>query len=398
MRMKFLLGLGLILFAVTASSFGQGVKFGERTTPLPFTIANNLVVVKASIGTGADGWFVFDTGAESTVVDAKYATSTGLIQSGKTTGTGSAGTAVAGVIKGAKVKIGNLIATDLTVYSIPLDFLSAGLGIRIAGIIGNDIIGKAVAEIDYAGKRLTLYRPADFRTPASAEVVPLKMRDELPFVETPVSIGGKTVTAKLEIDTGSTGSVLFNAPFVRKHRLTRSLGRTMASRTGGVGGTGASQVARVDSLRFGKTAIAGPLAVLYTGTKGDNASSAYDGLLGGAIFRRFKMTIDITGKRLFLEPTASVNDPFETDMSGMDLLADGDDLSKILVDEVKPASVAAKAGVRGGDSVRSVNGRLASEIGLQEIRKMFRTPGEYDVELTRARRVFKVHLVLQRVI
>jgi len=191
---------------------------------------------------------------------------------------------------------------------------------------------------------------------------------------------------------------LFNAPFVRKYALTRTLGRTMASRTAGVGGSGASTVVRLGRFQLGKTVLPAPLAILYTGTKGDNASSSYDGLIGGAIFRRFRMTIDITGKRLFMQPSSTVSEPFETDMSGIDLLAAGDGLNSIVVDEVKPASVAAKAGVRGGEIVRGVDGRPASELGLQQVRKMLQTTGDHVVELARGKRVFTVRLKLARVI
>ena len=395
-----LLTAATLLVCLTSLVSGQNVRFtsGSAVRDIPFRIANNLILVEASLNNAPKGWFIFDTGAESTVVESKYAASAGLRQSGKTTGTGSAGTAVAGVIKGATFNLSTLKASDLTVYELPLEAISVGLGVRIAGILGNDVIAGTVAEIDYPDLRLTLYSPAAFNSPSTAEVLPLTIEEHLPFVRASIDAAGRTTPAKLEIDTGSTGAVLFNSPFVRRHRLATSLGRSMGARTGGVGGTGTSRVARVNGIQLGKTLIKEPIATLYTGAKGDNASDSYDGLLGGAIFRRFKVTVDLTGRRLFLEATLALGQPFETDMSGFDLVADGDDLSKILVDEVKPASAAAKAGARGGELIRSINGRPASELGIQEVRRILKTPGQVDVELVRGRRVFTVHLVLVRVI
>ncbi|HTH50551.1 MAG TPA: PDZ domain-containing protein, partial [Pyrinomonadaceae bacterium] len=208
----------------------------------------------------------------------------------------------------------------------------------------------------------------------------------------------RSITGKMEIDTGSTGVLLLNSPFVRKHRLVAAMTNSMGARTGGVGGSGTSKVGRFTGVKLGDTTLADPLVQLYTGTRGDNANPKYDGLLGGAVFRRFKMTVDMPGKRLFLEPNERLNNPFDTDMSGLEINASGDDLSVIDIDEVKPASVGAKAGIRGGERIRSVNGRPATELGLQEVKRILRTAGEVDLELERGRRVLTVHLVLKRVI
>lgn len=375
------------------------LRAGKVYSEQDFQDPNNLVVVEASVNGGRTGWFIFDTGAESTVVDAAFARAMKLTASGKTVGTGSAGTATAGIVKNIRLDIGDIAASKLTVYTLPLDFLAKGLGVKIAGIIGNDVIGKLVAEIDYRTKRLLLYPPDSFWPLKGSETLPLEVRDGLPFVEVPVDAGnGKTTTARMEIDTGSTGALLFNAPFVQKQKLISLVGPTMASRTGGVGGSGTSLVARVKSVALGTSRIVEPLATLYTGVKGDNASTKYDGLLGGAIFRRYRIVVDMPGRKFSILPNLHFDEPFETDMSGLDLVADGPNLDRIVVDEVKTGSVAAKAGVRGGETIRSVNGRPADEIGLQEVRRILREEGEVDLELARGRRVFTVQLVLKRVI
>jgi hypothetical protein len=372
---------------------------GKAYAELHFQDPNNLVVVEASVNGSAPALFIFDTGAESTVVDAAFARRIKLTSSGKTIGTGSAGTATAGVVKNARMQIGDVEASKLTVYTLPLGFLATGLGVRVAGIIGNDVIGKLIAEIDYATRRVLLYPPDSYAPLKGSETLPLEVRDGLPFVRVPLDPGsGETLSARMEIDTGSTGAVLFNSPFVRNQNLVALVGQNMASRTGGVGGSGASLVARIKSLALGRSTVTEPLATLYTGTKGDNASSKYDGLLGGAIFRRFRIVVDMPGRNFSILPNLHFDEPFETDMSGLDLVADGPDLGRILVDEVKAGSVAAKAGVLGGETIRSIDGRPASEIGLQEVRRILRNQGEVDVELARGRRVFTVHLILKRVI
>jgi len=399
---------GTIIFVLTLflffclSSAAQSTKLrfssGSPIASTPIKIADNLVIVEVAVN-GRTGNFIFDTGAEGTVINTSFATQVGLKSEGTTVGTGSAGSATAGIIRSTSLRIAGVEATDVTVYSLAIDPFAAALGIKIDGVLGNDIIGQLVVEIDYAAAVLTLYDPPGYRPSKDADVVPMTIEDNQPFIAAAVSISGKrSLPAKLEIDTGSTGSLLLNSPFVRRHRLLTSLRRSIGTRTGGVGGTGTSTVGRIAGIRFGRTDVAEPIAQLYTGTKGDNASGEYDGILGGAIFRRFKMTVDMPGRRLFLEPNAHLTDPFETDMSGIDLVADGGALNIITADEVKPASVAAKAGIRGGDVIRSINGRPASVLGMQEVRRLFRTAGAYKVEIARGRRVFPVRLVLKRIL
>jgi hypothetical protein len=356
--------------------------------------------VDARVNDSRPGTFIFDTGAESTVVDTAFASTAGLKRTGKTIGTGATGTATAGVMKNATVTTGDLRSSGMTVYSLPLESFTPTFGVKIDGIIGNDIIGSVVAEIDYRKGKLRLVTPSAFKTPSHADLVSLLITDGLPFIKTFVTpVGGAPISGFMEIDTGSTGAVLLNSPFVRKHGILRSLRVSIEKKTGGVGGTGTSRVGRLAALKLGSTTLNEPIAVLYTGTKGDNASSEYDGLIGGGVFKRFKMTVDIGGKRLFLEPEANVADRFDVDMSGMEVLADGPDLKEMLIDEVTPGSAAALAGIRGGDKLVEIDGKRVDEIGFDDVKRLMRQDGaNYDIAVVRKGKTLHLRLQLRRMI
>ncbi|MFL6374307.1 MAG: aspartyl protease family protein [Pyrinomonadaceae bacterium] len=403
--MKSLAALTVVIAAVL-TAFAQRSDPGDlaftsgTSTELPFRTVNNLILITASVNGSKPGTFIFDTGAESTVVDTAFADSLRLKKSGKTTGNGAAGSATAGVIKNANITVGGLRAAGMTVYSLPLGSFTPSFAVPIDGIIGNDIIGKVVAQIDYAKGVLRLIQPSVFSAPTNADMVPLLIDGGLPFIKTDVTpISGKPIDARMEIDTGSTGAVLLNSPFVQKHALVKTLPASLEKKTGGVGGTGASRVGRLSSLKFGTTTLRDPIVVLYSGTKGDNASSEYDGLIGGGVLRRFKITVDIMGKRLFLEPQPNVGDRFDTDMSGMELLADGPDLKEILIDEVTPGSAAAVAGIRGGDKLMEVDGRPVTVLGLEEVKRLFRQDGtSYEVTVLRKGKPLHYRVQLKRLI
>lgn len=174
--------------------------------------------------------------------------------------------------------------------------------------------------------------------------------ENMPFVQASVAFEGRTpISGKFEIDSGSTGAVLFNTPFVKKHGLLKSVAQTSETRIGGVGGTAQALLGRVKNVALGSFRLENPVARFSQSTRGDYASAKYDGLIGGEFLRRFKTIFDYSRRRMILEPNAQFSEPFEIDMSGMELLADGDDLSTVLVDDVKPKTPVAEAGVRGGD-------------------------------------------------
>src|SRR5919205_647703 len=63
----------------TAHKFISGSSAGH----LKFELINNLPLVQARINNSAPLWFIFDTGATNTVIDAKRAAALGLKANGK---------------------------------------------------------------------------------------------------------------------------------------------------------------------------------------------------------------------------------------------------------------------------------------------------------------------------
>ena len=371
---------------------------GNSALEIPFELASNLVLLQAKVNDSAPVWFIFDTGAESTVIDAGLAKTLRLKPAGKIVGTGGAGTAEAVKFKAASMQLPNIEISNVTVYGLPIDSFSTPLGKRIGGVVGYDIIKEFVVEIDYAAQKINLYKPASYQYSGAGEIFPLTFEENMPFVQASIAFEGRMpVSGKFEIDSGSTGTILFNTPFVKKHQLLKSIAQTSETRIGGVGGTAQAYLGRVKSLALGRFALENPVARFSQSTRGDYASAKYDGLIGGEILRRFKTIFDYSRKRMILEPNAQFSEPYEIDMSGMELVADGDDLSTVLVDDVKPRSPAAEAGVRGGDIITAIDNHSVKEFTLEQIRQMFKQHGrEYLLNLERDGKEFQAKIKLLR--
>ncbi len=371
---------------------------GKNSLEIPFELSNNLILLQARVNNSAALWFILDTGAETTVIDTELAKMLRLKSSGKIVGNGGAGAAQAVRFKGVSMRLPNVEIDNQTVYGLPIGFFSSSFGKKISGVIGNDVIKEFVVEVDYAARKINLYEPESYRYSGAGEVFPLTFEENLPFIRASITLAGRAaIDGKFEIDSGSTGAVLLNTPFVKKHQLLKFISQTSQTRIGFVGGTAQTFLGRVKSIGLGRSKLENPIARFSQATRGDYASAKYDGLIGGEIFRRFKTIFDYSRQRMILEPNALFSEPFEIDMSGMDLVADGDDFSIVLVDDVNPKSPAAEAGVRGGDIITAIDNRPAKEFTLEQIRQMFRQDGrEYLLNLKRNGKTVQAKLKLRR--
>src|SRR6267143_1892410 len=113
---------------------------GNNALKIPFELTGNLILLQGRLNDSEPSWFILDTGATDTVIDSQLAKTLGLKAVGRTVGTGSAGTATATIFKGTSLKLQNIEASNLTLYGLPIDFLSAPLGRKVSGVIGNDIL------------------------------------------------------------------------------------------------------------------------------------------------------------------------------------------------------------------------------------------------------------------
>jgi len=372
---------------------------GNNSLKIPFDLTGNLILLQARFNDSEPLWFIVDTGATDSVIDSQLAKSLSLKAVGRTVGTGSAGTATAQIFQGNSLKLPNIEASNLTIYGLPIDFLSAPLGRKLSGVIGNDILKQLVFEIDYAAQTLNFYDPESYQYSGAGDVVPITI-EGYPFIRARIAVGGgSSLEAKFEIDSGSTGAITFNTPFVDRNRLLDSLSKSNQTRLGGVGGSAVAFSGRVKSMSVGSFQLQNLVARFSRARRGDDASAKYDGLIGGDILRRFKVVFDYSRRRMILEPNAQFAEAFEADMSGLDLATEGEDFSVVVVNEVEPGSPAAEAGIQAEDSITAIDGRSAKEFTVNEIRRMFMQDGkEYWIRLKRDQKELQARLKLRRLI
>ena len=262
------------------------------------------------------------------------------------------------------------------------------------GIIGYSLFGRFVVELDYDRQLMRLHDPDSYETPSDAHVLPLAIRNRLPYVTLQVAVGGgEPFDAEVVVDLGASHAISLNTDesdqvTVPEEALTAVLGR-------GISGPVRGQVGRLTSLGLGGAQLDDVLASFPVSEhQNPRDVDSMAGNLGSDVLRRFKTTFDYAGGRLILEPNESFSEPFRFDHSGMRLWPG----SELKVEHVIAGSPAQESGIQVGDVVTHINGEAVSGKDYGDVKKTLMVPGEVRLSLRRGEQVLEKMLVLRRLI
>jgi hypothetical protein len=388
------LSLGL---AVTGAAGAQSSRVPDvvrAAATIPFVLEDARVYVPVRVTLGgnavAERWFIFDTGAQPTVLDAALADSMNVrgTPAGTTTGAGG-GTTRVGDAGPLVLDVSGVSLGPLSVRIAPLDsLLGATSGRDIPGIIGSRFFREHVVELDFDSLVVRVRDPGTFRPPAGSVVVPLELDGDIPYARgwltTP---DGRHVPLHMLVDLGAKSTLLLTEPFIRAQRLTDAFPSRVESPLGaGMGGPTRYAFARAPRLEIATSGA--PLgmteALVALSVGGTLRSARYDGLLGADFLARYRVTFDYARQRMYLTPRVPAPPRAELDMSGLYLMTDRA-ARRIVVDEVRPGSPAQSAGIRAGDALLSLDGRSTTELSLAEVRRVLRSQDRRAVRLVLAR-------------
>lgn len=260
----------------------------------PFKRDGQLMLVEVRIDNSAPAWFVLDSGASHTVFDPKFAQELGLKTetAPPTTGTGTGDVEksytrpVVMTLNGVKVDLPQPWVIDLSKAPLPP---------AVKGLVGAELFKAYVTRIDPQQSNISVFESASYQPDKGAASIPLIVEGEKLFLEAALEVpAGKTVTHKLRIDTGSESSV--NDEVVKQSEEVRT-----STLGGGLGDSFKSYSGVFSSVKIG------PYVVKHVWGPGGPRPA-----LGMEMLRRFVLTFDAPHGRIYLEPTAALNEPVPT--------------------------------------------------------------------------------------
>lgn len=398
-----LLSIPLMLVCANGQQTAPPTHFASGTSALriPFDLVSSVIFLQVRVNDSQPLWFVLDTGASLTILDAERAKLLGIKFSivGKAEGAG--GSLVdAGLAKDVSFGLPGLDFQARQTGVMSLSNLNRYTGRTVEGVLGHNFFSRFVVEIDYAARIINLYDPKTFQYSGSGESVPIELKDNGPSVRARLALAGRApIEGNFRIDTGGSHALILNTPFVKAQNILQAVSKTIAAPAAGVGGVTAVRLGRIQNLQLGRFTLEKPVTSFAQSTKGALADPNLTGNIGGGSLRRFKIIFDYSNRRMILEPNSSFIEPFESDMSGIVLTAEGVKLDAFTIFYITENSPASEAGLRVGDVITAIDDKPSSALALDDVREMFKQNGrEYLLSITRGEQAAQIKIKLRSLI
>ncbi len=250
-------------------------------------------LVKPLVDGKEAGWFFLDLGAGRSAIDSALAVRLGMKEVGTITATGGGGSVEAHFCRGKSVELGPLTMRDPMFISIELASIGQYLGCEIGGALGYDFLSRCLVELDIKKKKLLIHETGAWAS-REAPWQEIYFDGNIPAVRCTLEGDRKGI---FHLDTGSSGTVQFHSPFVKKHGLLDDRD-VKKGKIGGVGGFITSYSGRIDWFELGGHRFSRPEATFTTAEKGVFADRSTAGNIGNGFLSRFRLLIDYPGKRI----------------------------------------------------------------------------------------------------
>jgi hypothetical protein len=262
----------------------------------------------------------------------------------------------------------------------------------VGGVLGAPFFQQFVATIDYDRSRLTLTDSSEFNYGGAGQAVPLQLGNAGPVVRVGIVIDGRRVEARLRVETGWRHTIGLNQKFIDAQRLGKLRERTIV--IDHPSAAAKHFFARASSVQLGKVEFKGlPISVFQDPSL--DAGPEVDGVIGNGLLRRFRVTLDYRRQRMILEPGALIDVPYDYDLTGFRIVANGRALG---VGSIEWGTAAQVAGLRAGDAILELDGKPVTqesdtrmETRLTALRRAFVQDGRDRV--LRINRLGDVHTV-----
>jgi predicted aspartyl protease len=166
-------------------------------------------------------------------------------------------------------------------------------------LIGRDVLRALVLEADLPRDRAAFHAPEAYRPAADAIVVPLTLTGAGPM--TPVTVEGAQLDVM--VDTGSTGALALSTRSAQAAGLLAPGRRMRQAHSVSLGGLSLDRIVTARSVAVGPLSLPETPVQIYAPSAGPVPA----GLLGLGFLRRFRIALDLPGRRLLLlRPTPTV--------------------------------------------------------------------------------------------
>ena len=388
----------LLLLAV-ATACGQATATNEAEgTPRPLpegAVAfnyNNHLYFEAVIRDSIPALLVFDTGNTNLLLDstfyAEHFATQGTLRKAFIGGAGN-GRQMANVdMSGWEYRVGSFAHKDQTAVVINLRKI---LGNNVSGMFGMEFVRGRKVEFNYADQYMHF---RDNEQPDNSYTcIDCKWLDNTQTrILVPVKIALDATTTRegmFLVDMGSSGTISINSSSVAKMGLTNhSDVQKMVYAVGGIGGSRTDNLVKLASVELGGLKVSNIRADYSGNATGALADTRYDGLIGNERLERFDVIFDFAECKMYLRANRNFDTPSRY-FFGVALTPHKDHW---VVNGLLEGGKAEKAGVKRGDRIVKINGKMPSEMSETERKALTRSREPWSATIDRNETTIEVEI------
>lgn len=290
---------------------------------IPFRLVNNHIYLKGSINS-KPFWFLLDTGSTS-ILNENTARLLGLnlLSPQKAYGIGDAA-ADAWFAQNVSIQLQGINHTEKQIGVTSLENVEECIAKitvdpdgkitlrkkplpakeyqKIDGVLGGNFFRTFVVEINYKKQFLNLYDPKTYHYSGKGKTIPIEVIYD--HIYTTASVTGNdnvSVTGRFMIDCGSMGGLILNPHFTEENKLLPPSGQTTPLAICGIGGYSQARSGYLNMLQIQTVSLKKPRAIFSMASGGVLTHSDFDGNIGNAILRNYKVVFDYSRKQMILE-------------------------------------------------------------------------------------------------
>ncbi|WP_343680924.1 aspartyl protease family protein [Chryseobacterium arthrosphaerae] len=279
----------------------------NKPAVIPFSLENNSVYIHCKVNNSDQLKFLFDTGADGSVINTGSKKDINLKIDGTSANKGSNGINTVEYSSHNTIQFGGIRKDDVLLTLIPYETTN------FDGVFGADMMQGKVIEIDYHKKEIRFYDENDRSIDLSGyEKMKLHLVDNYPAVESSITVNGKEYSGLFGLDTGADDALTIAAPYATNNafaRVMKTIGKARAQ--GSDGSVYEMPVVNCPSITFAGKYLYNVPVTLSGSTEGIDATEKMAGFFGNKFLKRFNAVIDFKNQTIYFKLNQNLYSGFD---------------------------------------------------------------------------------------